>query len=78
MSINKENVKLIKSIRESSKCELKEIVEIIEKFEKLNYTPNREEIMNVLKFKYLTKSVNKSIKSIEDYINEIIYYKTNI
>lgn len=71
MSLMKNNTKLIKSIREETGCMLKEIMEILEMFEQYNCCPEKQDIIDIIRYKNLLSKVKNKCKSVEDYVEEI-------
>lgn len=65
------NMKIIKQIREETNCPLKDITEILEMFMKYGVVPERQDVVDVIRYKQIiAKSKNKG-KSIEEYVKEI-------
>lgn len=65
------NTKFVKQIREETNCPLKDTTEILELFMKYGVVPERQDIVDVIRYKQIiAKSKNKG-KSIEEYVKEI-------
>lgn len=65
------NMKFVKQIREETNYPLKDITEILEMFMEYGVVPERQDIVDVIRYKQIvTKSKNKG-KSIEEYVKEI-------
>ena len=70
------NMKFVKQIREETNCPLKDITEILEMFMKYEVIPERQDIVDVIRYKQIVaKSKNKG-KSIEEYVKR--FMKINI
>lgn len=67
----KNNPLFIKNIREETDYSLKDIIEVIESFEKYNCVPEKQDIIDVLRYKQISSRTKKPIKSEEEYIKEI-------
>lgn len=67
----KNNPLFIKNIREETDYSLKDIIEVIESFEKYNCVPEKQDIIDVLRYKQISLRTKKPIKSEEEYIKEI-------
>lgn len=71
MDILKNNTKVIKQIREETGCMLKEIMEVLDKFEEYQCCPEKQDIVDVLRYKNLLSRAKGNGKSVNDYIYEI-------
>lgn len=67
----KNNPLFIKNIREETDYPLKDIIGVIESFEKYNCSPEKQDIIDVLRYKQILSRTKNSIKSEEEYIKEI-------
>lgn len=67
----KNNPLFIKNIREETDYSLKDIIEVIGSFEKYNCVPEKQDIIDVLRYKQISSKTKNPIKSEEEYIKEI-------
>ena len=67
----KNNPLFIKNIREETDYSLIDIIEVIESFEKYNCVPEKQDIIDVLRYKQISSRTKNPIKSEEEYIKEI-------
>lgn len=67
----KNNPLFIKNIREETDYPLKDIIGVIESFEKYNCAPEKQDIIDVLKYRQMLLKSKNPIKSEEEYIKEI-------
>lgn len=67
----KNNPLFIKNIREETDYPLKDIIGVIESFEKYNCAPEKQDIIDVLRYKQILSKTKNPIKSEEEYIKEI-------
>ena len=55
------NMKFIKQIREETNCPLKDITEILEMFMKYGVVPERQDIVDVIRYKQIIAKSKKKV-----------------